>query len=280
MAITKYSQASRTRPGVIAPAIHLYREARSRWWHIWVGFQQDFASAHARAGLGQVWNFLVPLFPIFVYSTLSAVGFFPSRDGIPPAIYVSIGVTTYYLMIGAIQSPMRAVERRHNLVAVTSYPLIGVVLSSLGELTFEFLVRFAAAILLFVIVKHAAPWNAPLTLLLMVPVLIFSFSIGLGLSILNMVFPDISRILQLILSYAIFISNAIFPIDKVKAFEPIGVFNPLAIYVDNIRHIYVNGELSSPVAYFTISALGVVFLLAACRLFYVMEWRVRSYAIT
>lgn len=275
-----YSQASRTRPGIIAPALHLLREIRSRWWHIWVTYQQDFAAAHIGAGLGQLWNYLVPLFPIFVYSTLSAVGFFPSREGIPPGVYVSSGVTTYYLMITAIQAPMRAVERKQNLVSLTSYPLIGAVVASLGEMTFEFLVRFAAVMLIFVVVMQAVPWNAPLTLLLLLPALVFSFSIGLALAVLNQVFQDISRIIQLVFSYAIFISNAIFPIDRVKAFEPVGRFNPLAIYVDNIRHVLLYGELATPVAYVGISLGGIVILLIACRLFYVMEWRVRSYAIS
>lgn len=280
MSITTYGQAARTRPGFIAPAVALFREILSRRWHIWVSFQQDFVSTHAKTGLGQLWNYFVPLFPIAVYSTLAAVGFFPSREGIPPGIYVPIGVTTYLLMVGTIRSPLQAVERKHSLVAITSYPLIGAVIASLGQLTFEFLVRFATILVIYAIVMKSVPWMAPATILVLVPAVIFSFSIGLALSILNMIYPDISRILQLILSYAIFISNAIFPVDRVKAFAPIGRYNPLAIFVDNVRHVFIFGELSSPIAYLIISFSGVLLLLLACRLFYVMEWRIRSYVIS
>jgi homopolymeric O-antigen transport system permease protein len=275
-----YSQDERTRPGFLRPVLALAKEIYDRRWHIWISFKRDFSAAHVGTGFGKVWNFVLPLIPIMVYSMLAIVGFFASdRDGMAPAVFVSTGATFWFLFTGAITSPMQAVQKNHKTISTTSYPLIGVVAASFGQILFEFMVRITATLLIFAFVLKAVPINALFAIFAAFPAFVFFFSIGLAFSILNLIYSDVSRLLQMFLAYMIFVSNVIIPVDRVQVFAEIAKYNPFAIFITNIRNIYVYGAFKTPEAYLIASAIGVVILILSARLFFVMEWRIRGHTL-
>lgn len=278
--VSVYSQNSRSSPGLIHPLTALAREVYDRRWHIWISFKRDFNAAHAGTGFGKVWNFVLPLVPIMVYSMLAIVGFFASsRGGMDPAVFVSVGATFWFLLTASITSPMQAVQSNHKTIASTTYPLIGVVASSFGRTAFDFAVRITATFIIFAVVTKTAPIYALLALAAAIPAFIFFFAIGLSVSILNLIYADISRVLQMFLSYMIFVSNVIIPVDMVAAFAAISKYNPFAIFITNIRNVFVSGSLATTDAYIFVSGLGLLMLIIAARLFFVMEWRVRSHVL-
>jgi len=275
-----YSQDERTHPGLLRPPIALATEIYNRRWHIWISFKRDFSAAHAGAGFGKVWNFVLPLIPIMVYSMLAIVGFFASdRDGMAPAVFVSTGATFWFLFTGAITGPIQAVQKNHKAIATTSSPLISVVAASFGQLLFEFLVRITATLLIYIVVTKTVPVYALFAIAAAAPAFIFFFSLGLAFSILNLIYSDVSRLLQMFLAYMIFVSNVIIPVDRVQIFAEIAKYNPFAIYITNIRNIYVYGAFKTLDSYLIISTIGIIILLLAARLFYVMEWRIRGHAL-
>ncbi len=277
--ISVYSQEARTHPGFLRPIGALAKEIYERRWHIWISFKRDFSAAHAGAGFGRVWNFVLPLIPIMVYSMLAIVGFFASdRGGMAPAVFVSTGATFWFLFTGAVTGPMQAVQKNHKNISSTSYPLIGVVAASFGQTIFEFIVRMTATLLIFIVVVKAAPIYVAFAVIAAIPAFVFFFALGLAFSILNLVYSDVSRLLQMFLAYMIFVSNVIIPVDRVEIFAQISKYNPFAIFITNIRNIYVYGSLKTPDAYIATSIIGFVLLIIAARLFFVMEWRIRSHA--
>ena len=275
-----YSQNARTHPGFIRPVRALAKEIIERRWHIWISFKRDFSAAHAGAGFGMVWNFVLPLIPIMVYSMLAIVGFFASdRGGMAPAVFVSTGATFWFLFTGATTRPMQAVQKNYKSIATTSYPLIGIVAASFGHLLFEFTIRITATLLIYIVVVKTVPVYALFAIVAAIPAFIFFFSLGLTFSILNMIYSDVSRLLQMFLAYMIFVSNVIIPVDRVQVFAEIAKYNPFAIYITNIRNIYAYGAFKTLDSYLIVSAIGIIILLLSARLFYVMEWRIRSHAL-
>jgi ABC-type polysaccharide/polyol phosphate export permease len=81
-----------------------------------------------------------------------------------------------------------------------------------------------------------------------------------------------------LLQYGIFVSGVIFPIGASPILQSINRFNPFAVYIDASRGVVFSGAIDDPLAFAGMSAAAVVMLLLACRIFYVMERRVRGVA--
>jgi lipopolysaccharide transport system permease protein len=276
--LTVYRSDARVRSGPFRSCLELARECAAHRWHIWINFRQEFAAAHGGTGLGAVWNFVLPIAPIGAYTGLATLRVFPALEGVPAAAYISFGVTLWFLFAGVITAPMNAVQARHRTVAQTSYPLIGIVVASLGHVAFETLVRLVATAVLVVVVFGVPPAAGVMALLILLDGLVLFAALGLLASMLNIVAPDVSRVVQVLLTYLLFVSCVIFPIDGISVLASLRHFNPFAVFVDNIRHAALFGEINDPRALLAWSVVGVVMTLLACRVFYVMEWRVRGVA--
>src|SRR5690606_29008948 len=139
---------------------------------------------------------------------------FPRLEGISPEVFIGFNVTLWYLFTGFIKQPIQIVLSRNASMMKTAMPLSAAIASSFANLTFDTLVRL---VLIGVLIVLTASWpvpSAPLALLVMLSGVIFCLGLGLTLSVLNAVYPDISQIVTILLQYGIFLSGVIFPVSS------------------------------------------------------------------
>lgn len=254
----------------------LFRELWQFRTHIRTVFRQEFRAAYQGAGLGVVWNYLLPLLPLTVYLFLSRIRLFPQFDGVDSATYLTFGVTLWFLLAGCIQIPIQTVKARNTQAMKTSFPLSAIIASSFARLLFETGVR---TLFVMVVIIATASWPAPSAFflpLLLLPTLLLFIGIGLLLSMLNVIYQDVERVVTILLQYGIFVSGVIFPMPKEGWLGLLTLVNPFAIAIDASREIVFRGDLVAPVSFLVLSALGLGVFFLACRVFYAMEYRVRG----
>lgn len=273
-----YRPDSRFATGWLSAVLALYRELMSFRPHIGTLFARDFEAAYRGAALGVFWNFALPLVPISAYIMLAGLRVFPAREGLPAAIYIGIGATLWFLMTGLIRQPISIVKSRTREVMKTALPLSASIASSFAMLLFETLVRLGLVVVLIVVFRSWPALTAPLLIPVAIIAATFGLSLGVFLSILNAVSPDIERLVTIVLQYGIFLSGVIFPVSSLGPLGVLEVANPFAVFITAARDAAFMGGFSHPIALAAWSGATLVLALVAARFFYVMEYRIRGLA--
>ncbi|WP_350211358.1 ABC transporter permease [Henriciella sp.] len=247
--------------------------------HIITLFSNEFKSSYRGTVLGVFWNIVLPLVPITVYFFLVMVRVFPSRDGLPPAVYIGFNVMLWYLFTGLINRPISIVRSKASSSMKTSLPLSAEIAASFAQLTFDTLVRVCMVV---VLVISFAAWPVANflqvlgVLLSLAGGLVFAMSLGLLLSIFNIVYTDTQRLVTIILQYGLFLSGVIFPVSAMGPLVVFEVYNPFCVFISAARDYLFHGSYEHPMALYAWSGFSLVLFLLGVRFFYVMEQRIRG----
>lgn len=274
--IRVYRPDSRFDAGILTALFALIGELFSFRSHIRMLFASDFKTAYTGTVLGVIWQFVLPIIPISVYIMLVHLRVFPRLEGISPEVFIGFNVTLWYLFTGFIKQPIQIVQSRNAAMMKTAMPLSAAIASSFANLTFDTLVRLMAIAALVVATLNWPVSSAPLAVLVVLSGVIFCLGMGLCLSVLNAVYPDVSQIVSIILQYGIFLSGVIFPISSAPELSLLEYANPFNVFIHAARDMTFAGALSHPEALVAWSVAGVLVFLASVRFFYVMEYRLRG----
>lgn len=267
---------SRARVSAIRACKYLWREVYKFRGQIRTVYKQNFRSSYHGAGLGVVWNFILPLVPLTVYLFLTKIRVFPSFDGVDGSTFLTFGVMVWFVFAGCVQIPIGIVQSRTKQSMKTSLPLSISIVASFAGLVFETAVRMVFVIVIMVFTKSWPTLAAPALLLLFLPGFFLFFGAGLILSVMNVIYKDVSRLTTILLQYGIFVSGVIFPLGNSELAIAASKINPFAVFVNASRDIVFLGKLEHWVPFAIWSVIGLGVFLIGCRLFYVMEYRIRE----
>ena len=267
---------SRMRESILSAIRHLINEIWNYRSHIRIIFKGRFRAAYSGTGLGIFWNYALPLVPLTVYWFLSVLRVFPNFEGVDGATFITFGVTLWFLFAGCIQIPMQVVQSRNKESMKTNFPLSASIVSEFARLLFDTMVRI---ILVSIIIVSTQSWPTAQGLMLpfmLLPALFLFTGIGVMLGILNVIYNDVSRVVNIILQYGIFVSGVIFPLYDIGILSAFNAINPFAVFIDASRSIVFQGVINNLQNYLVVSCLAFIFFAVSIRIFFVMEYRVRG----
>ena len=267
---------SRMRESMLSAIRHLINEIWNYRSHIRIIFKGRFRAAYSGTGLGIFWNYALPLVPLTVYWFLSVLRVFPNFEGVDGATFITFGVTLWFLFAGCIQIPMQVIQSRNKESMKTNFPLSASIVSEFARLLFDTMVRI---ILVSIIIVSTQSWPTAQGLMLpfmLLPALFLFTGIGVMLGILNVIYNDVSRVVNIILQYGIFVSGVIFPLYDIGILSAFNAINPFAVFIDASRSIVFQGVINNLQNYLIASGLAFIFFAVSIRIFFVMEYRVRG----
>lgn len=271
-----YRPDSRLQAGFITAMAHIWQELWRHRHHVSTLFGRDFKASYRGTRLGVFWNIVLPLAPIGVYGLLAALKVLPSFEGVPAALAIALNATVWFLLAGAIQSPIQVVARRNNEAMKTSLPLSSTIAASFAKLGFDTLVRLVAFFIILVVLLRLPAPTIALAVLALAIGLLFSLGLGLILAMFNIVVPDVDRIVGIVLQYGLFVSGVIFPLGSIPALSWLEFVNPFALVVSVVRDLTFHGLPHHGVAFSVFTLLTLALFSYAARIFYVMEYRIRG----
>ncbi len=274
--IRYYRPQSRLETTAFGAAAKLLTEVRRYRSHIATLFGGDFRSAYRGTVLGVLWNVILPLVPISVYILLVNLRVFPRYDGINPSVYIAFNVTLWMMFTGMITRPISVVKSQNQQTMKTAMPMSVAITSSFAQLAFDTLVRIGLVCLLVVAFQQWPIVHLPLFLFSIFAGLVFCLSIGLALAILNVIYPDIDRITNIILQYGLFLSGVIFPVSTLGPLSVLEHTNPFNVFIRSARDYLFFGAYPSVGVLLLWTGGAVFMILAALRFFYIMEHRIRE----
>ena len=245
---------------------------------ILLAIKKEIEGIYKQDVFGLFWSIAMPILPMTVYMILAHIKVFKTSSAMPFVFYIAVGMMVWLLMATTIKSVMMSIKNEAAILKTTNYPIFIAMLSRLGIVIFETVIRLIviAGIMIWFKIEIGLT-NIPYMILALVSVSIFSFAVGMILSILDILIQDTRRVVEIFLRYGLFISSVIFPFPTEGFFGFLNQFNFFNTYVNSIRDFLFFGhtEILSIFIYTTI--LGIVLLLLATKLIYSLDYKIRAY---
>jgi len=267
---------SRMAEGSITAIRHLIGEIWSSRSHIRVVFAEQFRSIHYGSRLGVIWGYVLPLVPLSVYVLLAKIRVFPNFEGVNGTVFITFGVTLWFLFSGCIQTPIRIIQSRNTESMKTAFPLSAAIISGFAQLLFDTMLRVIFVIIVMIVTKSLPTLQGLLLPLVLFPAILLFLGVGLFLGILNVIYNDVSRVVTIALQYGIFISGVIFPFPQTNIVSRLNSFNPFYVFIEASRSLVAYGSIVNLESCVVIGVLAIFVFMLSCKIFFIMEYRVRG----
>jgi len=243
---------------------------------IWQLFKRDFFASYKKSFLGITWIFVAPIMGIVSWVFLNMTGMLrPGNVGIPYPAYVLVGTSMWGLFMGFFNSASETLSAGQALVMQVNYPREAILFKQTSQHLANFLITFATNIAVLLVLGVIPSWKIIFFPLVVLPLFFVGAAVGLITSMISIVAVDISRIINIGMGLAMYITPVIYS-DKVNSqmAQSIIKWNPLTYLVCSARDIIIYGRLYNIKGYIFCALLSFLFFLISWRLFYVSEDRI------
>ncbi|MGE0180712.1 MAG: ABC transporter permease [Parvularculaceae bacterium] len=245
-------------------------------WQIVQSFKRDFASLSNMTRWGAVWNFILPLAPLGVYVMLTSLRVFPKFGGVEAAVYITMGVTLWFLFSGLLRTPISTLESDFKTLARMNMPVFPAIISGYSQLAFDTCLRLVVVAIVFALMQGAPSWKLVYAPIFAILGSILFAGLGLILALFNLAYRDISKLIGVALTYGIFFSGVIFPLSGLPYIDYILAANPFYVFIENIRVATIGGAIEYPAALAFFSVAGMFLFAFAVVFAHRAELRLRG----
>ncbi|MEM6448435.1 MAG: ABC transporter permease [Cyanobacteria bacterium J06642_2] len=234
--------------------------SRELAWRLMV---RDISAQYRQALLGIAWAFAPPV--------AMAIGLTLARDAkvlaigdtdIPYPAYVMFSVTLWQTFVEAISGPIQAVAQAKPMLARVNFPREALVLAKLGEVGFNFCIKLILIVGLFVYFRVPVSWSVFLAPVALFNLILLGTLVGVLLAPIGMLYLDISKSLNPITNFWLFLTPVIFPVPEAGIFGTLVSWNPVTPLLVTTRELATTGIVSNPGGFWLISGLTIVGVLA------------------
>lgn len=248
----------------------------SHRWQIIQTFKRDFIGLSDLTRWGAIWNYVLPLVPLGAYVMLMALRLFPKFGEVNGVVYITMGVTLWYLFAGLLRTPISILERDYRMLARMNTPIFPAIASSVSQLAFETSLRLVVVAIVFGIFQGVPSWKIVFAPVLVLFACMLFSGIGLALALFNLALRDISKIVGIVLTYGIFFSGVIFPMGGGRTISYVLMSNPFYIFIENIRASAVGAPFVHVKILIGFCIAAIIVFALAVRLAYRAELRLRG----
>lgn len=247
---------------------------------LWNLSMRDVLVRYKQTIIGVMWAIVRPLINIVIFGLLSQ--FIEHSPNVTDKfIQVSAGVIIWGLISTAINDSSNSILSNANILTKVYFPKIIIPLSSLTVCLIDFLISF---VLLFILRISFIGMPGPEFLLfplIIVYALVFSFSIGLYFSALNVKFRDVKFIIPFLLQLGfyvcpVFLSTNFYLQKLPSILHPLFLCNPLVAIIDGFKYCFLGQDFQIPTVYVLIG-MGITLLMLFISLRFFVKFE-RSFA--
>ena len=196
----------------------------------------------------------------------------PGEGEISYPLYVLIGSSIWSAMATAILDVSSSLQTQSDLILRTRIPKIAVAVSSLMTVSYGVITNMLVTLVVFALLRQMpTPWFLIYPVLVL-PMLMIGFSIGLVLSTVGQVAKDLVPIVLQVVSLLMFVTPVVYlqSSGQTGVLGKIVEFNPLTYLVSFPRDLITSGESTQIVGFLLALLLVTLVFLFAIHLFYLL----------
>jgi lipopolysaccharide transport system permease protein len=232
---------------------------------------RDLKVRYKQTLLGAVWVVLQPLLMTLVFTVFLGMVIRVPTPGLPYPVFVYTGLLPWMFISGGILGCSTSLTGNANLLTKVYFPRVLLPTANLGTRLVDFSISFVMLVGLIVIYRvlfHyqiALTWRLAVMPLVIVLITVFTLSIGILVSSLNVKYRDVGVALPVLIQLWMFTSPIVYPPALVpEKWRTLYSLNPIVGLIQGFRGALLGTEI--PVTALMVSAI-ITCILLVCAAF-------------
>ena len=222
---------------------------------------RDIKAQYRQSYFGILWAFIMPLTTAFVWIFLSSSGTIKLSDtGVPYPVFVFSGTLIWSIIKEAINTPSSSTNAARGILSKINFPKEALVVSGIYKLLFNSAFKIGLLIILMIFYKVSFHWTLLLFPFGLIAVIFVGITIGLILTPLSMLYTDVGKVVNLALSFLMYITPVVYAIPKTGIMKTVMEYNPLTSLIVVSRDLLIGGSFEYLNYYVIVIALCVPFM--------------------
>jgi lipopolysaccharide transport system permease protein len=274
--ITIYEPNYKLKTGFIKVWALMFKNIISSRELIYQLFKRDFLMAYKKSFFGIGWLFIAPVIGIISWVFMNATGILTPGDvGIPYPAYLLISSSIWGLFMGFYGASAGTLSAGSGFIMQVKYPHEVLLIKQAAQHLANFLITFITTILFLLFFGIHPSWKLIYFPILILPLFFLGAGLGLVISVINVVAPDLQKGFDFILSLAFYITPIIYSQNIPNPLlKKITLLNPLTYLICGIRDLIIFGKYEYLDRYIYASLGTLLIFLVSWRLFYISEDKV------
>jgi lipopolysaccharide transport system permease protein len=242
--------------------IQAVREISENFHALRIQFFVTLKTSVATTRLGVLWWVLDPLFLMLLYTFVVKIIF--DRGGPNYHLFALCGIVTFQAFSRSVTLCSSALTRNAQLIKQTSFPMhLYVLLPPLVQSFFYLIGLTIVAVWNYSVVG----WHTLAVVLLLVPMILIPYSLGLFFAIITVRIPDFDKFIPYIVRFGFYISPVLYPAERVyelpnvnPIFKSLYALNPMVYVIGAARDLLLSGEMFNVIAMAMVLAITLLFI--------------------
>jgi lipopolysaccharide transport system permease protein len=227
----------------------------------WRLFVRDTSAQYRKSILGYIWAFLPPLVTSLPFIFLNSQGVVSMGETpIPYAAYAMVGTIIWQVFVDALNSPLRTVSAAKPMLARINFPREAILLSGLGQVLLNFLIRLVLLVGVFLWYEISLPAMAMLSLVGIVALIVVGFVLGIMLTPIGILFSDVQQALPVFTLFLLFITPVLYAPPTSGVAARVAALNPLTPLVLATRDWLTLGTTVHVLPFLIVSTVALILL--------------------
>ena len=246
---------------------------------IWRLINRDIKVRYRQSIFGVVWAVLPQIATVALFSFLMKYRVFDiGVSSLPYVVHAIWSISVWQLFASCLISTTKSLVDAENLVTKINFPKETLVIASIGQSIFDFLIRLVPIVIVMWWNDYIPSWQAIMIPFLLLMIIMMSLGIGFFLSILNLVFRDVGNAVSVFLTFGMFLAPVLYPPPVREPFSLINVVNPFSPLLIATQELLMGSSFSYPFPLVFMMVLSLILLILGWRVFHITIPRVAERA--
>jgi lipopolysaccharide transport system permease protein len=235
----------------------------------WQLMKRDISAQYRQTFFGYAWAIIPPIVAAagFTFASNSKVLNVGVTD-LPYPAYVMFSMALWQTFTEAVMLPMQKMAQSKMLLAKINFPREALILSSVGQVFFNFAIKLILIVGLFVWFKMPITGSVILAPVALVHLVLLGTMFGTLLAPLSALYQDFVKGVPLLIGVWLFLTPVVFPVPSGEGIFGFFVqLNPVTPLLVTTRELATTGVLTNSAGFWWASGFSLISLLFAWLLY-------------
>lgn len=270
-----YEPDNSLKKGYLVLVKEVFSELYANRWLTLQLMRRDFLGIYKQSALGLIWALLVPLASIATFVLLNRSGIFSAGIiNAPYPIYAIVGVAQWQIFSAGLLNASSSLVNAGSMVTKINFSKKSLVLASLSQPFFFFIVQFSAALILMGLYSFHPHTFVFLIPLFVIPIMLLTLGLGFLVSLVNAVVRDAGSIMIVFMTFGMFLTPILYAKPDYGLLATITTYNPMYYLIQAPRELILTGKTTLLQPYFVSFGLSLIIFFVCLMAFHLTETRV------
>jgi ABC-type polysaccharide/polyol phosphate export permease len=242
--------------------IQVFKDIRDNLYALHIQFFVTIKTTVATTRLGALWWILDPLILMLLYTFVVKIVF--DRGGQNYHLFALCGIVTWQSFSRSVSLCSTALSRNSGLIKQTNLPMHLYVMLPPVVQSFFYLIGLG---IVAVWNNSVVGWHTLSLFLLLIPMILIPYTLGLFLSIFTVKTPDIGKVVPYVLRFGFYMSPVLYPPERIYELHNIPplskslyALNPMVHVITAVRDVLFTGTMFNITTMLVILAVTLIFM--------------------